>query len=54
MRSNGFALHPVPESSLVIGTAAEYRIATLAGRNAGLTLSLPKARLRPLQRRRPD
>jgi len=38
----------------VIGTAAEYRIATLAGRNAGLTLSLPKARLRPLQRRRPD
>jgi hypothetical protein len=43
-----------PESSLVIGTAVEYRIATLAGRNAGLTLSLPKARLRALQRRPPD
>ena len=43
-----------PENSPAIGTAAEYRIATLAGRNAGLTLSLPKARLRPLQRRRPD
>lgn len=45
-----YGLDPV-ESSLVIGTAAEYRIATLAGRNAGLTLSLPKMRLRPL---RPD
>lgn len=37
------------ESSLVIGTAAEYRIATLAGRNAGVALRLPKARLASLR-----
>ena len=43
-----------PESSLVIGTAAEDRVATLAGRNAGLMLSLLKVRLRALQRPRPD
>jgi amidase len=42
------------ESSLVIGTAAEYRVATLAGRNAGMALSLPKKHLRPLQRRQTD
>jgi len=39
------------ESSLVIGTAAELRIATLAGRNAGVSLHVPKERLRML---RPD
>lgn len=37
------------ESSLVIGTAAELRIATLAGRNAGVVLRLPKARLGSLR-----
>lgn len=36
-------------SSLVIGTAVELRIATLAGRNAGVTLRLPKQRLRRLR-----
>jgi len=36
------------EASLILGTAAEYRVATLAGRNAGLTLSLDKARLKGL------
>lgn len=35
-------------SALVIGTAAEYRIATLAGRNAGVALRLPKSRLRSI------
>lgn len=33
------------ESSLVIGTVAELRIATLAGRNAGVALKLPKSAL---------
>ncbi|HEX2083010.1 MAG TPA: acetamidase/formamidase family protein [Xanthomonadaceae bacterium] len=37
------------ESSLVIGTAAELRIATLAGRNAGVALRLPKDKLRMLR-----
>lgn len=36
-------------SSLVIGTAAEFRIATLASGNAGVALRLPKARLRSLR-----
>ncbi len=40
----------VAESSLILGTAAEYRVATLAGRNAGLALSLSKERLRALAR----
>lgn len=38
----------IAESSLVLGTAAEYRVATLAGRNAGMALSLDKARLASL------
>lgn len=38
------------ESSLVIGTAAELRIATLAGRNAGVVLRVPKVRLDALDR----
>jgi acetamidase/formamidase len=33
------------ESSLLIGTAAELRITTLAGRNAGVALRLPKTAL---------
>lgn len=33
------------ESSLILGTAAQYRVVTLAGRNAGMALSLDKARL---------
>lgn len=37
------------ESSLVIGTAAELRIATLAGRNAGVALRLSKDKLRMLR-----
>lgn len=41
----------ISESSLVLGTAAEYRVATLAGRNAGMALSLDKARLASLTRR---
>lgn len=41
----------VAEGSLVLGTAAEYRVATLAGRNAGMALSLDKARLASLPRR---
>lgn len=41
----------VSEATMVLGTAAEYRIATLAGRNAGLALSLEKARLAGLPRR---
>lgn len=36
-------------SSLVIGTAADLRIVTLAGRNAGVALRLPKDRLRSLR-----
>ncbi len=43
----------IAESSLILGTAAEYRVATLAGRNAGMTLSLDKARLASLTRRQP-
>lgn len=35
----------VSEASLILGTAAEYRVATLAGRNAGMALGLEKARL---------
>lgn len=38
----------VSEASLILGTAAEYRVATLAGRNAGLALSLDKNVLRLL------
>ncbi|WP_449448374.1 acetamidase/formamidase family protein [Thermomonas brevis] len=37
-------------SSLLIGTAAELRIVTLAGRNAGVALRLSKDRLRSLRR----
>lgn len=33
------------EASLVLGVAAEYRVATLAGRNAGVALSLDRPRL---------
>jgi acetamidase/formamidase len=40
----------VSEASLILGTAAEYRVATLAGRNAGMALSLDKARLSHLPR----
>ncbi|NBW09481.1 MAG: acetamidase [Caulobacteraceae bacterium] len=40
----------VPEASMIIGTAAEYRVVTLAGRNAGLSLSLDKTRLAGLRR----
>ncbi|PZN94982.1 MAG: acetamidase, partial [Alphaproteobacteria bacterium] len=43
----------VSEASLILGTAAEYRVATLAGRNAGLALSLEKARLRDVPRKAP-
>lgn len=38
----------VSEASLILGTTAEYRVATLAGRNAGLALSLDKDVLRML------
>jgi len=38
----------VSEASLILGTAAEYRVATLAGRNAGMALGLEKARLSDL------
>ena len=38
----------VSEASLILGTAAQYRVVTLAGRNAGMALSLDKARLRDL------
>jgi acetamidase/formamidase len=38
----------VSEASLILGTAAEYRVATLAGRNAGMALSLDKDVLRML------
>ena len=40
----------VSEASLILGTAAEYRVATLAGRNAGMALSLDKTFLRSLRR----
>jgi acetamidase/formamidase len=40
----------VSEASMILGTAAEYRVATLAGRNAGMALSLDKARLRDIPR----
>lgn len=43
----------VAESSLVLGVAAEYRVITLAGRNAGMALSLDKSRLAALTRRTP-
>ena len=43
----------VSEASMILGTAAEYRVATLAGRNAGLALSLDKARLAGLKRSAP-
>lgn len=33
------------EASLILGVAAEYRVATLAGRNAGIALSLDRSRL---------
>ncbi|MET3665832.1 acetamidase/formamidase family protein [Caulobacter sp. 1776] len=33
------------EASLILGVAAEYSVATLAGRNAGVTLSLERSRL---------
>ena len=39
------------EASLILGSAAEYRVVTLAGRNAGVALSLPTARLQTLKRR---
>jgi len=42
------------EASLILGTAAEYRVVTLAGRNAGMALSLDKARLRGLTRKPRD
>jgi amidase len=35
------------EASLVLGSSVEYRIATLAGRNAGVVARLEKARLPP-------
>lgn len=41
------------EASLILGVAAEYRIATLAGQNAGVALSLDKARLTALRRDEP-
>lgn len=39
----------VEASSLILGTAAEYRVSTLAGRNAGMALKLPKKLLEPLR-----
>lgn len=38
----------VEASSLILGSAAEYRVVTLASRNAGIALSLPKALLEPI------
>lgn len=38
----------VSEASMVLGTAAQYRVATLAGRNAGMALSLDKSQLENL------
>jgi len=40
----------VSEASLVLGTVAEFRVVTLAGRNAAIALSLDKARLSGLTR----
>jgi len=40
----------VSEASLVLGTVAEFRVVTLAGRNAAIALSLDKARLAGLTR----
>lgn len=40
----------VSEASLILGTAAQYRVVTLAGRNAGMALSLDKTGLRALSR----
>lgn len=40
----------IEASSLVLGTAAEYRVSTIAGRNAGIVLQLPKVLLQPLSR----
>lgn len=42
------------ESSLVLGTAAQFRVVTLAGRNAGMALSLDKARLAGLPKKTED
>lgn len=39
------------EASLVIGALANYRVATVAGRNAGMSLSLPKGPLQRLARK---
>lgn len=41
----------VSEASLILGTAAQYRVVTLAGRNAGMALSLQKAVLADLPRK---
>lgn len=41
------------ESSLILGTASEFRVVTLAGRNAGIALSLDKARLADVPRKTP-
>ncbi|MFC5374612.1 acetamidase/formamidase family protein [Brevundimonas faecalis] len=41
----------ISEASLILGTAAQYRVVTLAGRNAGMALSLDKARLSHLPRK---
>ncbi|EJL24495.1 putative acetamidase/formamidase [Caulobacter sp. AP07] len=41
----------VSEASLILGTAAQYRVVTLAGRNAGMALSLEKALFRDLPRK---
>ena len=39
------------EGSLVLGAAAQYRVVTLAGRNAGIALTLDKAALATVPRR---
>ncbi len=41
----------IEASSHVLGTAAEYRVTTLAGRNAGIALRLPKVLLEPLTKK---
>lgn len=38
------------EASLVLGSSVEYRVATLAGRNVGVSARLEKSRLAPLRR----
>lgn len=38
----------LPECAVVLGSSAEYEVATLAGRNAGLVAKLEKSRLRGL------